>query len=632
MPTPGPILLPTPRRVMIAAGMARVPETVRANARAWSLRADRPCDPEHARGWLAIDRADTRTRHPDGYRLTIRPWTAGASRWPAATIRAATTRGAANALRTLAQLCAQYPDAIPAMEIDDEPTFAVRGVMLDVSRTRIPTMESLRSAIDLFASLKINHLQLYTEHAFAYAGHEEVWRDASPITPDEARALDAHCRERGIELAANQNCFGHLSRWLRLPRYSPLAEIEGDNPWRFLEHPRRGPFSLCPVLPASAEFVRDLLGQICPCFASPLVNIGCDETFDVGFGRSAAAVAQRGGGEAGRVALYVEFVNRVCGIAHALGKRPMFWADIALTRPECLRDLPQDLIGLAWGYEPDADFDRWCGVLRAAGLEAWVCPGTSSWRSITGRTAERRENIARAAEQGAAAGASGFLITDWGDAGHHQQWPVALAGIAHGAAAAWNAGAARHFDARATSLHAFGDRARGVGPWLDELGDADLDLRRTCGVPRRAEPGVRNATAIFTDLHPPAEAPENWNAGQHGRYVRAGVDAFERVADRINELASRTPRIDDPLVRDEIAHTLSYARFAAEHGASWRRGAPPDRPERARLADQARALLAEHRRLWLLRSRPGGLEESSAPLRRVIDGLGQPPSRARAGG
>ena len=27
----------------------------------------------------------------------------------------------------------------------------------------------------------------------------------------------------GIELVANQNCFGHLAAWLRLPRYRPLA-------------------------------------------------------------------------------------------------------------------------------------------------------------------------------------------------------------------------------------------------------------------------------------------------------------------------------------------------------------------------------------------------------------------------
>ena len=46
-------------------------------------------------------------------------------------------------------------------------------------------METLYGLVDLMASWKFNQLQLYTEHTFAYAGHEVVWKDASPITPEK---------------------------------------------------------------------------------------------------------------------------------------------------------------------------------------------------------------------------------------------------------------------------------------------------------------------------------------------------------------------------------------------------------------------------------------------------------------
>src|SRR5262245_26105517 len=164
-----------------------------------------------------------------------------------ATLRARSDSGLAHAERTLDQLRRQYGESCPAMHIEDAPAFATRGVMLDVSRDRIPTIPEFRRIIDLLASLKFNHLQLYTEHTFAYRGHEDAWRGWSPITPDEARELDRYCRTRGIELAANQNCFGHLSHWLRHPRYAPLAETHGD--WVFENaherFPRSGPFSLC---------------------------------------------------------------------------------------------------------------------------------------------------------------------------------------------------------------------------------------------------------------------------------------------------------------------------------------------------------------------------------------------------
>src|SRR4029079_2166283 len=100
-------------------------------------------------------------------------------------------------------------------------------------------------------SLKFNHLELYTEHTFAYRGHEEVWRDWSPMTPAEVRELDTYCSSRGVRLVANQNCFGHLERWFAHPRYAGLAETLGD--WVFEnEHERfhrTGPFSLCPTDP-----------------------------------------------------------------------------------------------------------------------------------------------------------------------------------------------------------------------------------------------------------------------------------------------------------------------------------------------------------------------------------------------
>mgnify|MGYP000176149182 CR=1 FL=1 len=148
----------------------------------------------------------------------------------------------------------------------------------------------------------------------------------------------------------------------------------------------------------------------------------------------------------------------------------MFWADIALEHPEALAALPDDLIALAWGYEPDSPFARWCIQLRSVGREVWVCPGTSSWRSITGRTSERRENLLSAAREGLAHGASGWLVTDWGDLGHRQQWPVALNALAEAAHRAWSGTAV--YDPRAASLHVFGDRTLALADWLDRLGDA----------------------------------------------------------------------------------------------------------------------------------------------------------------
>ena len=70
------------------------------------------------------------------------------------------------------------------------------------------------------------------------------------MTGEEILALDAYCRERFIELVPNQNSFGHMERWLKLPRYEGLAETpEGfEFPWG-LKH--AGGFTLDPGNPRS---------------------------------------------------------------------------------------------------------------------------------------------------------------------------------------------------------------------------------------------------------------------------------------------------------------------------------------------------------------------------------------------
>ena len=88
---------------------------------------------------------------------------------------------------------------------------------------------------------------------------------------------------------------------------------------------------------------------------------------------------------------------RVNDIVRECGKRSMYWADVPLSHAELLAHIPRDMIALAWGYEPSSPFDSWAEKLCSLpqGPEgAWLCPGTSSWRSIAGRTTERRGNIA----------------------------------------------------------------------------------------------------------------------------------------------------------------------------------------------------------------------------------------------
>src|SRR5947199_8427516 len=109
-------------------------------------------------------------------------------------LTAADDAGAFYGKGTLHQLRREHGGELPLCEIDDSPDLPVRGVMLDVSRDKVPTMQTVEDLIDRLASWKVNQVQLYMEHTFAYTDHREVWADASPFTAEEIRRPADFCR------------------------------------------------------------------------------------------------------------------------------------------------------------------------------------------------------------------------------------------------------------------------------------------------------------------------------------------------------------------------------------------------------------------------------------------------------
>ena len=362
--------------------------------------------------------------HPQGYHLVISP--------TSIRINAVDQSGLFYGIQTLRQIIEQtINNQVPCLDIIDYPDFPVRGVMLDISRDKVYRMETLFMLIDELASWKINQLQLYTEHTFAYYGHETVWADSSPMTSEEILELDRFCEQRFIEFVPNQNSFGHMSRWLKHPAYAHLAETTQpvETPWGGFQVE---PYSLAPVNPESIAFISGLYDQLLPNFSSKMVNVGCDETFDIGAGKSRQAVEENGKGR-----VYLDYLLALHWEITRRGRQMQFWGDMILEHPDLVPQLPKDVIALDWGYEADHPFKKETRTFLEAGVPYYVCPGTSSWNSIGGRFDNMLENCRSAAQWGLKNGADGYLVTDWGDNGHWQQLPICYPGFATAAAYAW---------------------------------------------------------------------------------------------------------------------------------------------------------------------------------------------------
>ena len=517
------------------------------------------------------------SRPAEGFRLTL---CAGGCR-----LAASTPAGAWYGWLAFEQALEQGSGVVPVCEIDDDPAFPARGVMLDISRCKVPTLETLRFLVARLSRLRVNQLQLYTEHTFAYAGHETVWRDASPMTAGEIQELDNFCVEHFIELVPNQNSFGHFERWLRHPGYKVFAECPGGftSPWGTA-------FPHGSVLRPNEESLRLIEGlydQLLPNFRSRTVNVGCDETHELGEGWSRADCEARG-----RHRVYLDFLLALHRRVQARGFHMQFWGDIILKQPELIRELPPGVTALEWGYEHDHPFAEECACFRASGVPFYVCPGTSSWNSLTGKNSNALDNLRAAARHGRAAGAAGYLVTDWGDNGHQQPLPVSFLAFAAGACLAWSPGGIRDEEAEAAAAWAFLD---GCG----ETARAFAALGRVSDV---VSERFHNSTIFHHALFHPDPVP----AKLDGRFARVPAAELNAADDLLAALASTAPAPSGTLLREEFLHAIDMARagiarrLARMTGAS----APPG------FAATLERLRERHRRVWLARNRPGGLEES----------------------
>lgn len=562
---------------------SRCPQTLVSAARktglCWEITAS-PNAPKDEVG-LAL-RIDEGTGLPaEGYKLTITP--------KLAEITASDAAGAFYGACTLAQIIRQSCDEIPCLSISDWPDFPERGVMMDISRDKVPTMETLYGLVDLLAEWKINHLELYTEHTFAYLAHPDVWKDASPMTGEQIMDLDAYCASRHMRLVPNQNSFGHMERWLKFDRYKGMAEAPDGcaTAWGV-----RPPSGLSPAAESSLPFVKGLFDELLPHFSTSTFNVGCDETIDLGCGRSKSRCEKDGTGR-----VYLDFLLEIYKMVKAHNRTMMFWGDIIMHYPDLIGELPKDAIALEWGYEANHPFMDHGAKFRESGIPFYVCPGTSSWNSICGRTDNAIDNITNAARNGLKQGATGLLNTDWGDNGHWQPLSASYLGFMAGAMASWNAKP----DLRATladclSLHAFHDSTMKTGSFFYDIGNVYRIFKRRTG--NSSIPWM----ILFQNISNPqvAEgiAPEE-------------LDEMER---RIGEMASRVRDDgmaipDAGIVRDEMAHLVEMVRLAAKVGRI--------RLGKGAIADASGEIARakrKHQEVWMLRNRPGGLADSASKI------------------
>lgn len=500
-------------------------------------------------------------------------------------------------VQTLRQLIAQRGARLPALEIEDVPDFPVRGFYHDISRGKVPRLDTLMALAEKMSYYKLNQLQLYVEHTFAFRDHPDIWAGADPLTADDIVTLDEHCARHHVELVPSLSTFGHFYTALVSPAKQHLNELPLDGsrlPFSWWD--RMGHYTLDCLNPESLELVRGMIHEMQPLFRSKLFNICCDETFDLGRGRNANAAAAFGVGR-----LYVDFVKKIMVCVREAGAVPMFWGDIIGNHPELVAEIPKDAIALDWSYSADIHESK-SRLFNRADRKFYVCPGTSSWDRWMSDIDTASANITRFAQQGLRDGATGLLNTDWGDRGHVNALGNSFHGMLLGASCGWNAKAtkARDFD-RAFDALEFGSADAGIAALLREIGSASVVHWRWL--------------ALWID--PTPHRPASWWDSETGiptailqQDARSAFAAWRKIMKLRTQLgrALAKARPADPFIaREMLVGARGHALMQALGGLLICLGNKrklPAAPDPFEIANELRLFEAEASAVWHARNRP----------------------------
>ena len=292
----------------------------------------------------------------EGYVLLINP--------DAIELKANTCQGIFYSIQTLRQLLPfgfnahagrQKSCPITALSIEDQPRFAWRGMMLDVSRHFFST-DFVKALIDYLALYKLNtfhwHLcddqgwrieikkypRLTEVGAWRVDREERHWNDrpgqqpgeeatyGGYYTQEEIREIVAYARSRHITIVPEIEMPGHTRAALAAyPQYScsggPFTVPPGGY-WPITD-------IYCAGKDSTFLFLQDILSEVMDLFPSEYIHIGGDEADKTNWQQCAlcqARIQQQGLADEHELQSY--FIKRMEAFIHEKGRKLIGWDEI----------------------------------------------------------------------------------------------------------------------------------------------------------------------------------------------------------------------------------------------------------------------------------------------------------------
>lgn len=307
-------------------------------------------------------------------------------------------------------------------ELHQTRHIAFCGMMLDMSRGGVMTVEAVKGMIDAHAALGLNLMMLYTEDTYTVPEAPYLGYLRGRYTEKELREMDDYAAESGVELVPCVQTLAHLEQFLQ---WDVNRDIKDNDCVLMIDEPK------------TYAWIRAALTALRRCFRTNRIHIGMDEAHGVGLGEY-----YQKHGAVNRFELLNRHLNRVVDICKELGFKPIMWSDMfyrlgsknndyydtdAVVPESAIAQIP-DVALCYWDYY-HTDEQFYAGMLeghRKMGKEVVFAGGIWTWSGILPHVRKTNATMYPALRACLKAGIGTVLATSWGDDGCETDYRLAL--------------------------------------------------------------------------------------------------------------------------------------------------------------------------------------------------------------
>jgi hypothetical protein len=207
------------------------------------------------------------------------------------------------------------------------------GYHIDLKRP-MWTRSHLDSAVDLIRGWGFNFVLYEIEDKFRFSRHPAIVHPEAP-SHEETADFARSCRAKGVEVIPMMQSLGHAECVVGKPEYAHLREApEVEDQYDPLSGEARAL-----ILGLYDEIIEVMRPR-------EFFHVGGDETFSLGMGLRSRPVVEK----IGIGGLYLRHMLPILEHVHRRGLRPIVWADIVLSHPEILPEIPKYVVMMDWDY------------------------------------------------------------------------------------------------------------------------------------------------------------------------------------------------------------------------------------------------------------------------------------------